>query len=322
MHPESFNCDEAYDRYEGDFTPEQWLDVSSCTKQETSSSMPTERETDDARITDSTEREALLKTYAWLYLEGITKNIEKKLLEVGATKSQNRCSEDAVLHDLGTLWASTVAKAPKEDKPQACIGIFSDIPQEETSIEYINIAFDTTLAKFKTQAANPGVVRYLIKKHHPELAETLFLDDIIVYHHPYPTAIDDSDPSFPAQIYPITRDYEATDNGWYAHVIPLEKATMVNQHRDWRPINTEADWQSLLRLIRKGSARSVFMRHKSVEDRINFVKRHREREELEIAKTGGFYTNVFLSRHMETLSPTDKFEGARQLEILRREDYY
>lgn len=310
--PGDFPCSEAHELNHDDLTPEQWLSLGRCTKQATPSALCQERETDRAEIADSTKRQALIKNYAWLYLASIKKNLEEKLLKAGAKTSRDPCVEEAVLQDLGTLWASIVGKAHNEDKRQARIGIFSDIPQEETTIDYINVPFTLTFTKFKSQVAGLGLVRYLTKENHPDFAETPFLDDSIVYHHPYPTAFGPSDVSFPTEIYPITRDYEAEGAGWYAHVIPLEKPTMVNLHHDWRPINTEADWQSLLGLLKKSPALKVFMRHKSVEDRMDFIKRHREREELEIARTGGCYTNIFLNRHMETLYPKDKMEGMKQ----------
>jgi hypothetical protein len=229
--PSTFNCDEAYELYDGDLTPNHWLDVSNLRKGEASSDMGQNRQEVDAKTTDPNQRRALIKTYAGLYLEGIKKKIEEKLLEAGAPKSLIPYREEAVLHDLGTLWALTVAKAQKEDKPKARIGIFSDIPQESTTIEYITAPFELTFAKFKTQAAGLGIIRHLTKKHDPALANTIFLDDNIVYHHPYPTAIDESDPSLPAEVYPITRDYEAKDNGWHAHVAPLDPTSMFNQPR-------------------------------------------------------------------------------------------
>ena len=309
-------CDEASEPYDGDLTPEQWLDVGSCKELETFSGMCQKSEIEHRKTINSMERRALLRTYGWLYLEGIKKNIEERLSHMGAMRSQNVCPEDDVLRDLGKLWALTLDQAHKEDSSQARIGIFSDISQEETTIEYINVPFDLTFTNFKVQANALGIVRHLTKKHHPALAKSLFVDDSLVYHHPYPTAVNESDPSSPAaEVNPITRNYEAKDNGWHAHVIPPDPAPaagMFNQQRDWRPINTEADWQSLLRLLKTSTTATPgkgFMRHKSVEDRIDFINRHREREELEIAKTGGSYTNVFLDRHLARLYPTSKLEG-------------
>lgn len=290
------------------WTPEQWTDVSSFAIPQSTFTLRRAPSIDHPEGTASLERRRLLKSYAWLYLDGIKKKVEKGLLEAGAKKSQALCPEDAVLHDIGTLWAWTVGKGPKEDKRQARIGILSDVPQEETAIKYIHVPFSLTFAKFKTEAARLGIVRHLTTKLHPALAETLFIDDSVIYHHPYPTAIDESDPSYPAEIQPVVRDYEARDNGWHSHVVPIDTASMCNQQRDWQPINTEEDWQALLRLV-KLSDRNVFMRHKSVEDRMDFIKQHRDREELEVAKTGGFYTNVFLWRHMERFYPTDKLKG-------------
>jgi hypothetical protein len=306
--PSNFTCTEEYKFYDGDLPSNQWLDVSNLRKPETSLDKRQDRQEVFAKITDSKERQALIKTYAWLYLEGIIKNIEERLLEAGAPKSLTSYPEEAVIHDLGTLWASTVAKAQKKDKPEARIGIFSDIPQESTTIEYIYLPFDLTFAQFKMQAARQGIVRHLTKKHVPALAKTIFLDDEIAYHQPYPTAIDESDPSLPAEIYSTTCDYEANDNGWHAHVALLDPSSMFNQQRDWRPINTEDDWRSLLRLLQTPK-RKAFMRHKSVEDRMDFIKWHREREEMEIAKTGGCYTNLFLRRHMDGFSQNDEMEG-------------
>jgi hypothetical protein len=51
------------------------------------------------------------------------------------------------------------------------------------------------------------------------------------------------------------------------------------------------------------------MRHRSVEDRMGFIKRHRGREELEIAKTGVCYMNLFLRGHMDGFYHDDEMEG-------------
>ncbi len=313
--PGPYSCDETSKQYDGDWTPDEWRDVSGSAIQAAPFGVPHKQDKDYAQTTDSEGRQTVLKTYAWLYLKGIRRNVEKGLSEAGASKSELVCPVDAILHDLSTLWASKVTRTQKKENRQVRIGVFSDIPQEETSIKYIGIPYDTTFDSFQTQAAGLGIVRYLTAKHHPALAKTLFLEDSLVYHHPYPTAMYPCDTSFPPEIHPITRDYDEKDNGWYAHVVPLDPATaatrgMCHQTSDWRPINTEADWKSLLRLLKNSTvARKAFMRHRSVEDRMDFIKRHREREELEIAKTGGCYTNVFLSRHMEGMYPRDKFEG-------------
>lgn len=306
--PGCFSSDDAFELHAWGSTPDQWLDVTGCTIQPVTLAVRRAQGTGQATSTTDGERQTLLKDYAWLHLEGIMKNIQKRLLEAGVETSQRPYTYDAVLRDISTLWASTMGKVVKEDKRRVRIGLLSDIPQEETAIEYIEIPFNLNFASFKTEAARLGVVRYLTKKHHPALAETLFLDDEVVYHHPYPVAPDESDPSFAAQIYPVTRDYEAEDNGWHSHVVPPDATSMCNQQRDWRPINSEADWQSMLRFI-KASNRKVFMRHKSVQDRMDLIKRHKEREELEIAKTAGAYTNLFLRRHMEAFASTDKLEG-------------
>lgn len=319
--PTAFTCEDTYDWHGGHLMQDQWLDIGACTEHKTLSGILATKETDYATAVDSTERQALLKCYAWLHLKEIRRNIDEKLLEAGATRSQEHGAEDAVLallHDLGVLWSTTAAKVHDGEERQACIGIFSDIPQQETTIKYINVPLDLTFAQFKRQVTAEGVVRFLTTKHHPALAKTLFVDDATVYHHPHPTAIDESDPSFPAEIYPVKRDYEAKDNDWHAHVIPLEPAGMLQQPRDWRPINTEADWQSLLRLFKR-SPRKVFMRHKSVEDRMDFIKQHKKREALEVAKTGGFYTNLFLERHMEGIYPSDQLQGIRCLEVPGRD---
>lgn len=306
--PQPFACDEDDECFWGDLTPDQWLDVDKYAEPGRPSACQQKRETEEAMTTSTTERRALLSTYAWLYLEGIKKKIDGRLLKIGSQQSQDPSSIEAVLHGLGTLWTSIVEQACCKDKPPPRIGIFSDIPQEETTIEYINAPFNLSYEEFKTQAAGLGIVRHLTQKHHPALADSIFLHDDLVYHRPYPTAIDETDPAFPAEIYPINRDYDATDNGWYAQVAPLDKPSMLNQERDWRPINTEADWKSLLRVV-KHSNHKVFMRHKSVEDRMDFIKQHREREELEMAKTGGVCTNVFLKRHMQEMYPGEKPEG-------------
>ncbi|ERF73119.1 hypothetical protein EPUS_09193 [Endocarpon pusillum Z07020] len=312
--PGPYSCDKMSERYDGDLMPEEWLDVSGSAVQAAPSGARHDQDKDYAQITDSGGPQTVLKTYAWLYLKGIRRNVDEELSEAGATKSELVCPVDAILHDLGTIWASKVTRSHKQEKPQARIGIFSDIPQEETSVEYVQIPYGMTFDNFHTQAAALGIVRYLTTKHHPALAKTLFLEDRVVYHHPYPAAMESSDPSYAHEIYPITRDYDQKDNGWYAHIVPLDPATaatagMYDQTRDWRPINTEADWKSLLDLLKiSTTARKAFMRHKSVDDRMEFIKRHREREELEIAKTGGFCTNVFLSRHMEGMRAKDNFE--------------
>jgi hypothetical protein len=311
--PGPYTCPEAYEQHDENISPDQWLDVSRDIKEGNPVDIWPLPENNHAKTAGSAKRRAFLDTFAWLYLEGIRENIDEKLLEAGTMKTENSCSLDSVLRDLSTLWALTIAKSPKEKNIQARIGVFSDIPQEATTIEYINVPSDMAFTKFRTQAASLGIVRHLTKKHHPALAETVFLDDSIVYHHPYPTAIDESNPSFPASIYPITRDYAAIDNGWYAHVVSEETATMFAHKHDWRPINTEEDWRSLLHLLKNSpTPQKAFLRHKSVEDRMDFIKRHREREELEVARTGGRYMNFFLHRHVDELYPPDKLEGMRR----------
>lgn len=309
--PSAFTCEDVCEPYDMDLTPDQWLDIDNYPKPNPTSGMLQNRTADYAKTMDSTERLALLKKYAWLYLEGIQTNVEKKLMEAGATVSQNPSPEAAVLEDLSTLWTSTVANPPTSDLAQALIGIFSDIPQETTTMAYITIPFNTPFTTFQSRAASLGLIRHLTKLHHPILAQSLFLDDELVYHHPYPTAIgmSGSDPSYPAEIYPISRDYNATDNGWYSHVVPAETDSMVNEQHDWRPINTESDWQSLLHVLRAGMTRKVFMRHKSVEDRMDFVHRHREREEREMRETGGCYGNMFLGRFLDELWDRGKLAG-------------
>jgi len=301
-------------------TTDEWLEFGNWDKEDTVSDRGHDQEPDYyANIPESAERQAVLTNYAWLYLKGIQRNLDRRLNEAGATKSQVPCPVDAVIHDLGTLWASTVEKTPAVDTSCVRVGIFSDISQEETTIKYMNIPFDQSFADFKTQATAKGIVRYLTTTHHPALAKTLFLADSLVYHHPYPTAIDRSDPSFPAEIYPIDRTYDEINSGWYAHITSQDPPTpstegMIHQSRDWRPINSEADWQSLLRLLINNSAstppsQQAFLRHKSVEDRMEFIQRHREREELELLKTGGTCTNAFLQRHLDEMYPPRKHEG-------------
>lgn len=291
-------------------TPGEWLQVDICTEQKPPCKSQSSLEENNANISDSAERQIFLEAYSWLYLKEIKQNIEEKLLHARITKSQVVCPLEAALHDLGTLWDATVAKPHRDEEPQARIGIFSDIPQEKFTVEYITIPFDLNFTDFVTEIVHLGLVRHLTKKHHPSLAETLFLGEEIVYHHPYPTMLDESELHLiTGEIYPITRDYDSPDNGWYAHVLPPQTVGMLEKQHDWRPINTEADWQSLLRVIRKFPESKVFMRHKSVEDRMELVRQHRQREELERCKTGGCYANPFLERHMEEMCGDHKLEG-------------
>jgi hypothetical protein len=321
--PRPFTCEEISqcqrDAYS---TTDEWLEFDNWDKEDAVADHGHNQDQKPgyyANITDSAERRMILANYGWLYLKSIQRNLNRRLNEAGATKSQVPCDVDAVIHDLGTLWASTVERIAMEDTSWVRIGIFSDIPQEETAIKFMNIPLDQSFTDFKTQATAKGIVRYLTTTHHPALAKTLFLADSLVYHHPYPTAIDRSDPSFPPEIYPTKRDYDKEDTGWYAHITsqdPLTLSTegMIHQSRDWKPINSEADWQSLLRLLVNSSAsnppsQQAFLRHKSVEDRMEFIQRHREREELELLKTGGTYTNVFLQRHLDEMYPPRSHEG-------------
>jgi hypothetical protein len=255
----------------------------------------------------------LLKSYGWLYLERIKWNLEKLLSAAGAAKTQHPSPEESALHDLGTLWACTVEKVEK-DINHVQIGIFSDIPQEDTKFEYVNVPFTLSFKHFNSQIAAMGIIRYLTTLHHTDLAKTLFLADSTVYHHPYPTAIDPSDADYPAEIYPLIRDYEAPGNGWFSHLVPHGSHGMLNVQHDWRAINNEEGWQSLLRVL-KATGQRVFMRHKSVEDRMEFIRQHREREELEIAKTGGHHTNMFLTRHRDELWPSANVEGRNSCEF-------
>jgi hypothetical protein len=202
----------------------------------------------------------------------------------------------------------TVGSNREEQRSRARIGLFSDIPQEELVIEYINVPFELNFSEFKAKVAGLGLVRYLTKELSLPLAQTLFHDDSIVYHHTYPKALEYPDQPFSRDVRLQTRDYEARDNGWCSHVLLPERAGMLGVKRDWRAINTEADWKSLLQLL-KTSPRPAFMRHKSVEDRMDFINLHKDIEQLEIAKTGGHYLNPFLSRHMEEVYPASKVNG-------------
>jgi hypothetical protein len=310
-------------------TTDEWLEFGDWDKEDTVSDPGHDQESDYyANITESAERQLVLKNYSWLHLNGIQWNLDRRLTEAGTTKSQVACPVDAVLHDLGTLWASTVERTLTDDTSCIRIGIFSDIPQEETSIKYMNIPSDQSFTDFKTQATAKGIVRYLTTKHHPDLAKTLFLADSLVYHHPYPTAIPQSDPSFPPEIYPIDRKYDKENTGWYVHITcpdlpsPSQTKGMIQRSRDWRPINNEAAWRSLLDFLINSSAsasasasppQQAFLRHKSVEDRMQFIRQHREREELELLKTGGTCTNVFLQRHLDEMYPPRKHEGKSSL---------
>jgi hypothetical protein len=323
---------EVYPPSTKNLTADEWLDAVVHQEKDAEVSFSKSQDSGFVGVLEPKKRLALLQTYAWLHLEGIQGNVTGKLLERGGAIAQGGGSIDAVLQNISMLWTMRIDQSDRRKPLQARIGICSDIPQEKIVIEHVNVGFGITLLDFTKQIAGLGLVRYLTKKYHPNLVQTLFNDDEKVYHHPYPTAIDPSDPSYPAGIYPIDRNYvepghgwytarndiahakvkidwyDEKDNGWNVQVVSRNNLDSLNRAKEWKPVNTDEELKSVLRLTCTTDIQ-IFFRHKSVEDRMDLVKRHQERERLEVEKTGGHYTNFFLERHMDEFYPEGKAKG-------------
>lgn len=86
--------------------------------------------------------------------------------------------------------------------------------------------------------------------------------------------------------------------GWYAHVIPKEDIKgMLDKLHDWRAIDTEEDWASLMHYLRSHRQATVAMRHHSTKERIDFVAKKRVEEAIVEEPWGPPPFNTNLRRH-------------------------
>jgi hypothetical protein len=102
------------------------------------------------------------------------------------------------------------------------------------------------------------LVRYLVKKDNSSIVEALFIDDDTTWPPEglFPLR-DDETPSFSNVVNPDQYPKHADlvyDNGagrsWWALVHPKQSpAGLLNLRTDWKPLNKEEDWNSLMKWL-------------------------------------------------------------------------
>ena len=80
---------------------------------------------------------------------------------------------------------------------------------------------------------------------------------------------------------------------------------MLYKLHDWRPIDTEEDWNSLLAVVNRKHDLTIAMRHQSTKERMDFIRQKQEEEEKFMIGNDGYRPfNPYLTRHMKSIDWT------------------
>ena len=275
------------------------------------------------------QRKTFLETHAPLHLQTITDNTKRDFLAAGGTEQrldeiENHHPTNTILYWIAELWhLKEQLKTDKDPREELFLSIrvFCDIPQEDCHVVHCKIPYNETWLGFSSKMNQQLLVRYLIKKHNPDIAETLFVDDDTIWPPEGILPLRNEDDSIVApNQYTKRADivYEGgSGRGWWSLVHPKKDANgLTNLYTDWKAVDNAEDWDCLMRWLNEHREATVAFRHQSTKERMEFVTRKRKEEETVLGFPGYVPFNLYLDRHW------DMIEDKKQLYGPLRQDSY
>jgi hypothetical protein len=308
-----------------DLTKEQWADPTDPINDFEFQEVDWEEQTlDQTRQMDrwNDERKIFLETYKPSFLQAITDSIKRDFLAAGGT--QQRLDEIAEQHPANTIlyWLAelwnlqerlNMDKDPKQERKLSII-VFSDISQEECHAVNCRIPYNETWPGFTSTMNKHLLVRYLVKKHNPAIAETLFVDDDTIWPPEGLLPLRNEDDSIVNPEQYIKRAGLVYDNGpgrgWWSFVHPKQDAEgLFDKCTDWKAINDTEDWDSLMKWLNEHREATAAFRHQSTKERIEFVAQKRAEEETVLGFPGYRPFNIYLDRHRNMVADQTQLYG-------------
>jgi hypothetical protein len=271
----------------------------------------------------NTQRRTFLETYAPLYLPAITANTKRDYVAAGGT--QQRLDSIAQTHPANTIlyWLAELwnlqaqlktEKDPKKKERFLSTRVFCDILQESCRVVDCRIRYSETWAGFTSTMQQQLLVRYLVTKHNPAIAETLFADDDTIWPPEGVLPLRNEDDSLVSPEQYTRRADLVYDNGpgrgWWCLVHPKQGPEgLLNVRTGWKAIDDVEDWDSLMKWLNEHREATVAFRHQSTKERMEFVARKREEEETVLGFPGYRPFNFYLDRHWDMVEDKTQLYG-------------
>ena len=206
----------------------------------------------------------------------------------------------------------------KDDR--ICVIILGDVPQEpgyegddgawDMIVRPVHTQFYidryTAFTDFQNTIADLPIIRYHTTKHNLELANSLFVPDDEVYPPGLHASWDEKGNTMRPERFPKRADL-IYDNGpgrsWWSGIFNTSSQHDRTAFRsfDWRAVDTEEDWKSLLQPLKSGQCkRFAYLYHLSVMERIQFVQKQVDAEKKYMTEYQGYKVfNFLLKRHRD-----------------------